>query len=145
MSKWWLMWRFFSTATSWRQHSTIFYWIIKKMYVQDWVKWLLTKCSYKQLLIIKNSSETFIAIISLKRFIQVRQRICNCGLNNNHRKTILDLLESSFSAVSDELIISKKSIPTFGWLWQQWTHIYNPNPNPNSDHNPKLTLTITPH
>ena len=91
----------------------IFYWIIKKKHVQDWVKWLLTKCSYKKVLI-KNSSETFIAIISLKRFIQVRQRICNCGWNNDHRKTILDLLESSFSAVSDELIISKKSIPTLG-------------------------------
>ena len=79
------------------------------MSVEDWLKWLLTKCSY-----MKNSSETFIAIISLKRFIQVRQKICNCGWNNDHRKTILDLLESSFSAVSDELINSKRSFPTLG-------------------------------
>ena len=59
----------------------------------------------------KNSSETLIAIISLKRFLQVRQKICNCGWNNDHRKTILDLLESSFSAASDELI---NSFPTLG-------------------------------
>ena len=40
--------------------------------------------------------------------------LLNCGWNNAHIKTILDLLESSFSAVSDELINSKKSFPTLG-------------------------------
>ena len=63
---------------------------------------------------IKNSYETLIAIISLKRFLQVRQKICNCGWNNDHRETTLDLLENSFSDVSDELINSKKSFPTLG-------------------------------
>ena len=55
----------------------------------------------------KNASETLIAIISVKSFLQARHEICNCGWNNDHRKTILDLLESSFSAASDELINSK--------------------------------------
>ena len=38
------------------------------------------------------------------------------GWNNYHRKTILDLLESSFSAASDELINSKKVISDFGLI-----------------------------
>ena len=67
----------------------------------------------------ENTSETLIAIISVKRFLQARHKICNCGLNNNHRKTILDLLESSFSSASDELINSKKSFPTLD------TYIHN--------------------
>ena len=64
----------------------------------------------------KNSCENLIAIISLKRFLLIRQKICNCGWNNDHRKTILDLLESSFSAVYDELINSKKVISHFGLI-----------------------------
>ena len=43
-----------------------------------------------------------------------QSEICNCGWNNDHRKTILDLLESSFSAVYDELINSEKSFPALG-------------------------------
>ncbi len=71
----------------------------------------------------ENASETLIAVISLKRVQQVRQKICNYGWNNYHRKTILDLLESSFAAASDELLTQKSHFR----LWVDYDssrHIY---------------------
>ena len=95
ISKWRPTCNLFSTATSWRQRSTIFYWIIKKP-----CPGLAEMFANKMLLeTIKNSTETLVAIISLKIFLPIRQKICNCEWNNDHRKTILDLLESPFSAV----------------------------------------------